>query len=283
MTVPVPASLILVSPAIGISPAAALAKWKARLAVLPGLERLAWSDVVPEFDPFRYNSFTTNSIVQVHRLTRSIRRRIEVRAKSRPIERFPPTLVFLSSVDSTVSVDAVVDNLLGHLAPGDHELVLFDINRKSAKSTLLISDPARVIARLMADENLPFKLAVITNESSESTAVVSRRKPPSSANASSEPLGLSWPAGVISLSHVALPFPPDDPLYGRRPPDNEDMLFLGQIAVQGELGLLLFSSDRLLRLRHNPFYPYLETRTLEWIDSAGGRATLSGHKVDGVD
>ena len=38
---PAPASLVLVSPAIGISPAAALAKWMARLALLPGLERLA--------------------------------------------------------------------------------------------------------------------------------------------------------------------------------------------------------------------------------------------------
>lgn len=41
-------------------------------------------------------------------------------------------------------------------------------------------------------------------------------------------LGLEWPAGVLSLSHVALPFPPDDPLYGRYPPADRDTLFLGQ-------------------------------------------------------
>ena len=58
---------------------------------------------------------------------------------------------------------------------------------------------------------------------------------------------------MISLSHVALPFPPDDPLYGQRPPDNEDVLFLGQMAIQGERGLLKLSSDWLLRLRHDPF------------------------------
>ena len=33
--------------------------------------------------------------------------------------------------------------------------------------------------------------------------------------------------GVFSLSHVALPFPPDDPLYGRTPPDEKGRLFLG--------------------------------------------------------
>ena len=51
-------------------------------------------------------------------------------------------------------------------------------------------------------------------------------------------LGLSWPTGVISLSHVALPVSPDDPLYGRRPPEDEDVLFLGEMAMRGERGLL---------------------------------------------
>jgi hypothetical protein len=87
-----------------------------------------------------------------------------------------------------------------------------------------------------------------------------------------ESLALAWPAGVISLSHVALPIPPDDPLYGQRPPDNQEVLFLGQMAIQGERGMLRLSSDWLLRLRHNPFYDYLERRALAWIDSAGGVA-----------
>ncbi len=67
------------------------------------------------------------------------------------------------------------------------------------------------------------------------------------------------------LSHVALPFPPDDPLYGQRPTGNKDVLFLGQMAIQGERGLLKLSSDWLLRLKYNPFYDYLERRVLEWV------------------
>ena len=31
------------------------------------------------------------------------------------------------------------------------------------------------------------------------------------------PLAQSWPQDVYSLSHVAVPFPPDDDLYGREP------------------------------------------------------------------
>ena len=73
---------------------------------------------------------------------------------------------------------------------------------------------------------------------------------------------------MISLSHIALPFPPDDPVYGQREPNNPDIIFLGQMAVQGERGLLQFSSDWLLRLRHNPFYEFLEAGTLEWLSNA---------------
>ena len=92
------------------------------------------------------------------------------------------------------------------------------------------------------------------------------------------PLNLTWPAGVISLSHVALPFPPDDPLYGQGPPGKEGVIFLGQMAIQGERGLLKIPSDFLMRLRFNPFYIFLETRVLEWLDAASGQTALSGTK-----
>lgn len=268
---PVPASLVLISPAIGLHPAAALAKWKRRLAILPGLGSLAWLVVEPEFDPYKYNSFTTNAGEQVHRLTRSVAGRVASRARSHPEQVLPPTLVLKSNADATVSTDAVVDRLLGRLEARHHELVLFDINHFAAKSVLLISDPRALTTRLMGDPRLPFTVTLVTNANPESAAVVARRQAPFSKVASPDaPLGLAWPAGVISLSHVALPFPLDDPLYGQRPPDNQDVLFLGQMAIQGERGLLVLPSDWLLRLRHNPFYPYLEERVLAWLAEAGG-------------
>ena len=268
----VPASLVLISPAIGIHATAALAKWKRRLSLLPGLGRLAWLSVLPEFDPYKYNSFATNAAEQVHDLTRSVARRTAARARSAPGEILPPTLVFKSTVDATVSTDAVVDRLLKYLQPQRHELVLFDINRFAAKSTLLISDPAPLTTRLMADKSLPFVVTLVTNENPESTVVVAHRKPPFSAEpAKTEPLNLVWPRGVISLSHVALPFPPEDPFYGKGPPRKKDIIFLGQMAIQGERGLLKISSDFLIRLRYNPFYAFLETRVLEWLDGASGQ------------
>ena len=265
-----PTSLVLISPAIGLHSAAALAKWKRRSSAIPGLGGMAWLSVMPEFDPYKYNSFATNAAEQVHGLTGSVARRIVDRSRSDANPVLPPTLVFKSTVDATVSTEAVVDRLLKHLRPDRHELVLFDINRFAAKSSLLISDPAPLTDRVMAEKNLPFVVTLITNENPESRAVVARRKPPLSAEASeTEPLDLAWPRGVISLSHVALPFEPEDPLYGQGPPREEDILFLGRMAIQGERDLLKIPYSFLVRIRYNPFYDFLETRVLEWFDRTG--------------
>jgi hypothetical protein len=181
----------------------------------------------------------------------------------------PPMLILKSTVDATVSTDAVVERLLRNLAPNRHALVLFDINRYAMKSSLLVSDPGPLTARVMDDATLPFAVTLVTNENPRSAAVKALHKAPFSAAVSnSEPLDLDWPRGVISLSHVALPFPPDDPLYGQRPASNNDALFLGEMAIQGERGLLKIPADWLLRLRYNPFYDYLERRTLDWVDGA---------------
>ena len=61
----------------------------------------------------------------------------------------------------------------------------------------------------------------------------------------------------------------DDPIYGRYPLEDRNRIFLGYQAVQGELGVLKKPPNFLLRLRHNPFYAYLEGRVVDW---------LSGHE-----
>ena len=264
---PVPSSLILVSPAMGIHPSAALASFKDWLGNLPGLSGLAFLQIQPEFDPYKYNSFATNAGDVVHRITRDVARRVDARAKSNPEIVLPPIIVFKSTVDATVSTNAVVDNLLIKLKPARHELVLFDINRYDiVKSRLLIDDPAPLTDRVMADAKLPFSVTLVTNENDKTTRIISKQKQPFSAEASTmQKLDLAWPPGVISLSHVALPIAPDDPLYGQRQPENSDFIFLGQMAVQGERGLINIPLDWLTRIRYNPFYDYLEQRTLDWM------------------
>jgi alpha-beta hydrolase superfamily lysophospholipase len=270
---PTPASLVLISPAIGVSAAAVLAPWQRRLSLLPGLGGLAWLQIQPEFDPYKYNSFTINAAEQVFRLTRRVASRIADRESGNSDALLPPILVLKSTVDATVSTDAVVDSLLNRLAPNRHEFVVFDINRLARASVLLVSDPGPFTTRLIHDETLPFALTLVSNDRRDDATVVARHKAPFTAGVSrTEALDLAWPRGVISLSHVALPFPADDPLYGQTPPELEGELFLGAIPIQGERGLLRLSADWLLRLRHNPFYDYLETRVLGWAHASAGNS-----------
>jgi alpha-beta hydrolase superfamily lysophospholipase len=263
-TLPAAAKLVLISPAIGVSPAAALAQWSRRLSRLPGLHQLAWLDIQPEFDPYKYNSFTTNAAEQVFELTQSVANRMAARTDTaRPL---PPILIFKSTVDATVANNAVVDRLLLQLTPERHELVVFDVNRFAATAILLRSDPGPFTARLIGDKQLPFTFTLVSNSNADSRSVAAYSKAPYTITAQrTEPLGQDWPREVFSLSHVALPFPPDDPLYGARAPEDAKQLFLGQQALQGERGVLTIPENFLLRLRHNPFYAYQEARILGWL------------------
>jgi len=270
LVAPVPASLVLISPAIRVHGAAALAGFKSGLGRVPGFGGLTWLSVLPEFDPYKYNSFATNAGDVVHRLTRSVDQRVAALSSESTNVVLPPILAFKSTVDATVTTEAVVDNLLALLTPHRHELVLFDINRYAAKSSLLVSDPGPLTSRLLADDTLPFGITFVTNKNAETAIVVARYKAPFSHELAETDLPqFTWPGDVYSLSHVALPIPPDDPLYGRNPPSDDDVLYLGDIPMRGERNLHKLPVEWLLRMRYNPFYEVLETRVLEWLDNAG--------------
>jgi hypothetical protein len=196
------------------------------------------------------------------------------RVAQQPDVVLPRTLVFKSAVDATVTTQAVVDDLLIRLNPDRHELELFDINRHAAiQSRLLIDDPAPLTNRVMQDSELPFAVTLITNNSTDSTEIVSRYKSADAAEVTrASDMSIEWPDGIISLSHVALTFPMDDPVYGRTRPENSEQVFLGQFSLKGERGLLQVSPNWLIRLRYNPFYEYLEQRSLDRIDAANRKA-----------
>jgi len=272
---PIPASLVLISPAIRVHSAAALANFNDTLSRVPGFDRLGWLDVMPEFDPYKYNSFPTNAGDVVYRLTSSVKKRVAKRSKSNPEIILPPTLVIKSAVDSTVTTEAVVDNLLTLLKPNRHQLVLFDINRAAATAMFLSANPGPLNNRLLADPALPFSITFIGNESPDSFGVVERHKQAfTAAPTKTEPLNLKWPPYVISLSHVAVSFSPADPLYGRTPPNNRDTVFLGEMALRGERGLSKIPAEWLLRMRYNPFYEVVEGNVLDWINTANSSTTV---------
>ncbi len=267
--------LVLLSPAIGVSKVAALASWQSALGSLIGLDKLAWTSIQPEFDPYKYNSFTVNAGDQIYRLTENIAQRMDKLRQSQHVKGFPKVLAFHSVVDATVSPDILIETLFSKLAAEGHELVLFDVNRSAETEELLRSDPDIFLQELFAKKQLSFNQTLITSAVADSVQLVVRSRQAGSGQVFETPLGMAWPDGVFSLSHVALPFPPNDPIYGGKPyrGDVYPWITLGSVALRGERNLLLFPDNYFLRLRYNPFYAYL-ARRVRGFCRAGQRHTL---------
>jgi alpha-beta hydrolase superfamily lysophospholipase len=268
---PLPAGIVLLSPEIGITRLAALAVWQERLGHLLGLEKLAWNSILPEYDPFKYGSFALNAGMQAYLITNEIQRRLTTLADTGVLDRFPPTLAFQSVVDATVEAPVLVSGLFERLPRGRHELVIFDVNRYTEIEPLMKNDPAAWISTMLEHRELDFTLAAVVNVNEKTEDVAVRTKAPDEANETTEVLtGMRWPAQVYSLSHVALPFPPDDPVYGGPEAGVSPGIRLGDIALRGEKGVLQVSGTDLLRLRWNPFHDYVEQRLIGVMKDAQG-------------
>ena len=264
-TLPQIASLALLSPEIGIAAAAALAVWQARLGTLLGLDKLAWNAILPEYDPYKYGSFAVNAGDVAHKLTAEIQRRITVLDKEGKLGNVPPILAFSSIVDATVSAPALIKGLFDRLPSGGHELVLFNINLMADIQRILKWSPSEMFGALQENPDKTFTLSVVSNKSNGIAEVTYTSQPLGQEQAVDIDLGLSWPGEhYYSLTHVALPFPPDDPLYGGEGGKNSPGIYLGDIVLRGERGVLRIPADEMLRLRWNPFYPFLEQKVLEF-------------------
>lgn len=285
---PRPSGLVLISPEIGISRLAALAAWQERLGHLIGLEKLAWNVLMPEYDPWKYGSFALNAAKQAYRVTHAVQRQIDRLAGRGMLQAMPPIIAFQSVVDATVTAPALVDHLLRRLPPageepgaepGDkparpHELVLFDFDRSTPLDSLIAGDPTAWVEPLWADTGLAFTVTLLTNAYSAGPEVLALSRRPGSAAVDRCDTGHRWPEDVFSLSHVALAFPPDDPIYGRQHPGAAPWIFLGDLALRGETGVLSVPPAAQLRLRWNPFHDYMIERILS--ATVPARATPPG-------
>ena len=92
-----------------------------------------------------------------------------------------------------------------------------------------------------------------------------RSTPAGQTSPKETPLGLAWPRGVFSVGHVAIPFSPEDSLYGGEPDPAIRAIRLGVLAPRGERGALTVSPGDFLRISWNPFFPYVEARLRAWI------------------
>ncbi len=266
--------VVLISPMIGVTSLARFAGIFGWPAVFPPFAKASWLGIVPEFNPFKYNSFPVNGARQSSLAARALQREIAQYAGEGKLAALPPVLTFQSVVDFTVSTRAIVDALYVHLPANGSELVLFDLNRSAKFGPLLRASNDNILARLLPSPPRRYRTTIITNASPDTREVVEQVTPAGATTVQTRPLGLEYPLDVFSLSHLALPFPLTDSLYGLQP-DSSDEDFgvhLGAMSTRGERGILIVSLDSLFRMSSNPFYPYLRERVDEGITGGGAKS-----------
>ncbi|MGH6624164.1 MAG: alpha/beta hydrolase, partial [Burkholderiaceae bacterium] len=265
--------LVLVTPMIGITRFARFAGLAGLPAILPPFANAAWLSVVPEFNPFKYNSFPVNGARQSYRLTDALQTQIQRMSRAGQLAGLPPVLTFQSVIDFTVSTPAILTALYAHLPDNGSEIVLFDVNRTVKFGPLLRASSYTALDQLVPTTPQPYRFTSIVNASEDSDATVERSIAPGQLNAQDRKLTLLYPPGIFSLSHLAIPIPMDDPLYGMQPDPktkNDFGFNLGAMAARGERGALMVDQDFLTRLPSNPFFPYLLDRIEEGIDRPSG-------------
>lgn len=255
--------LTLISPMIGVAGYARFAGVAGLPAVFPAFAKAAWLDVLPEYNPFKYNSFALNAARQSYLFTSALQEQIATLSERGGLQDLPPLLTFQSLVDYTVSTPAVVDALYGRLPDNGSELVLFDLNRVVDFGPLLGAH-AKSPTDLLPPVPRRYRTTLIGNASPQTLQAAARITEAGATNEELTPLGLAFPREVFSLSHVALPFPLSDSLYGLQPEEQEDYgVHLGALSLRGERGVLLVNMEALQRVTSNPFYPYLVERLRE--------------------
>lgn len=263
---PRPDQIVLVSPMIGVTSFARFASIAGWPAIFPAFAEAAWLSVVPEYNPFKYNSFPVNAAAQSYSLTEALQAAIREQARNGVIEGLAPVLTFQSVMDVTVSTPAVLSSLYAHLPDNGSEIVLFDLNRAATFGPLLSRSAQTLLGRILPEGPQSYRTVLVTNASPEDLAVVERIRPAGSTAWEVRPTALAFPREVSSLSHVALPFPVEDGLYGIAPdPGDNQGIKLGTLAVRGEIGVLVVDGDTLLRMSSNPFFPLLTDRLAKLI------------------
>ena len=274
-----PTRLVLLSPMIGVTTFARFAGLAGLPALLPRFAKAAWLDLLPEYNPYKYNSFPVNAARQSYLLTHEIRGQVLRMARDKQLSKLPPILTFQSVVDDTVSASAVMRTLYANLPQNGSEIVLFDVNRDHRFDSLLKPSSRMALSRLLPPGAQAYRSTVIGNVAENDDHTAARTTEAGQTTTSATALPYVYPDNIFSLSHIALPFPPNDPLYGTEPDTSENLgIRLGTVAPRGERGALILNISDVLRISSNPFYPYVRDRIEQVIPaSASGSPAGSTH------
>ena len=262
---PSPDAIVLLSPMIGINAIARITRLYHTVATVFRNRKAQWQSINAEIDPFKYSSWPMNANVQAWAMTQAVERKLARLQASGRIDQMPPVLAMQSVVDATVVVPKLITALFDRLDSATSELFLFDVNRSDRLSNLLNLSFEKSVGPKLNRTDRPYRLSVLTNAQSGSNHLSLRTR--CGTAWAEEPLELSWPDGTVSLSHLAVPIPPDDPIYGAGGDDSAG-LSLGTLSMRAEPGALMISNSVFVRCRNNPFYQFMEDRIVAWLSEA---------------
>ena len=266
-----PNRMFLLSPALGVTPLAPLANLQRIVSRWGVAQKARWSNIDLELDPYKYASFAKNAGAQIGWLCRALDHDLSRMARDGSIDQLPPVTTYQSLVDATVRVQDLAGGLYGRLKhrgdandrSAESELVLFDLNRTAGIEPLLSFSPKAVSDAFAKAPRRDFRLIMVGNVGGTDTisaSVLERGQ----TEAVVKPLPYTWPDGVYSLSHMAVPFPLDDPIYGLKAPPFPDRLpSLGQFVLRGERGAIAMAPADQLRMKSNPFFDLMKAHLLE--------------------
>jgi len=250
--------IVLLSPMIEVNRFARYAGLAGVPAFFSRYAKTAWLDLIPEYNPFKYNSFPVRAARESYLVTADLQRSLEAVSRQNRIAQLPPILAFQSVVDDTVSARAVMRRLFDVLPGNGSELVLFDVNRSRVLAPMLRPAATEWPTQVLQQPR-NYALTVLGATSPDDATMLARSRAAHAPAITAQPIGMDYPVEVYSLSHVALPFADNDPLYGMHP-EGQGGLRLGAIAVRGERNALLVSQDALSRLGSNPFHAWMLAR-----------------------
>ena len=250
MQSPCPDKLLLISPALAVTPFAMFGHLHRLVSWIPYFQQFQWNSLTPEIDPYKFSSFPKNPGWDSHQLSNELFSRMTE-------SKFPPILVFQSIVDATASTPAVMKFML-NVQPNHHQVVFYDFNRYEVYTELFLTN-FETEAYFLTKAPTSLDITLISNTSASTQQVSAYQIFPETLGYQRSPTGLSWPRAVCSLSHIALPFSPLDTSYG------EVGTAISRARPLGERNVLSISPDYFQRLRYNPFFDYQASRIKSWL------------------
>ena len=252
--------------------AAGLVDQPARL--VPYFEKANWLDVLPEYNPFKYNSFPANAGFQTASLTRALQADLDRMTSSGRLDGVPPMLTFQSIVDATVSTPAVVNLLYDRLPRNGSELVLFDVNHVSGINVF-------VQARRSIAGRSPVRSAAAVVSARAGDQQLDRDARRGCADDRTGRHGRRAQSSSVSRGLPKCSRSPTSPFHFRPtirstastgPTTIAGLLPIGRLSPRGERAVLTVGTDTLMRLSSNPFFPFVAERVRTVIDGAKPRS-----------